>query len=265
MVGSKCDETMKPGQCVHQATTALNYDNLAADYARHRRVHPGVLANLIATGGLTAAANVLEVGSGTGNYIIALRAGVGCRCSGIEPSTEMLATARSRTSQVQFVQGRAEAINCRDASIDLVFSVDVIHHVVDRPAFFGEARRVLKPGGRICTATDSEEDIARRRPLSSHFPETVAVELRRYPPIAMLRGEMLAAGFTEIDTENVEFVYDLNDIQPYRDRVFSSLHLIPDDAVARGVSRLDAELANGPVPALSLYTLVWGTKGPSFE
>src|SRR5262249_55232750 len=149
-----------------------------------RRVHPGVLANLIATGGLGGQSTVLEVGGGTGNYLTALHDRLGCRFVGVAPSTRMLAAAPARADRIPFVQGRAEALACPAAAFDLVYSVDVIHHVADRPASFREARRVLKPDGRLCTATDSEDDIRRRRPLSSHFPETVAVELDRYPRIA---------------------------------------------------------------------------------
>ena len=50
----------------------IDYDMLAREYARHRRVHPEVVKGLISGGGITQSSHVLEVGSGTGNYIIAL-------------------------------------------------------------------------------------------------------------------------------------------------------------------------------------------------
>ena len=137
-----------------------------------------------------------------------------------------------------------------------VASVDVIDYVGDRPAFFCDARRVLRPGGRLFTVTDSEEDIARRRPLSSHFPETVAVELARYPRMATLRSELEGAGF-DVSEQQVELAYRLTDVEPYRVRAFSALGVIPEDSFRRGLERLEAELAAGAVPALSLYTLLW--------
>ena len=241
----------------------LNYNDLAADYARHRRLHPGVLAALIETGEVQAASRVLEVGCGTGNYIAAIHDRIGCHCDGLDPSVAMLATARARVEGVDFVEGQAESLPFADGTVDLLFSVDVIHHVRDLPAFFREAWRVLAPGGRICTATDSEDDIRRRRPLSSHFPETVEVELRRYPGVADLASTMIGAGFPRIDEHRVELQYDLTNIQSYRDRAFSSLHLISDDAFAQGLARLDADLQHGPIAALSLYTVVWGRKPSS--
>jgi ubiquinone/menaquinone biosynthesis C-methylase UbiE len=239
----------------------LDYDRLAAEYARHRRVHPGVLGRLVAGAGLTAASRVLEVGCGTGNHAAALVGAVGCACVGVDPSAAMLARARARPDPVAVARARAERLPCADGAFDLVYSVDVIHHVRDRAAHVAEAYRVLAPGGWVCTVTDSAADIRRRRPLSSHFPETVAVELDRYPPTDVLRVELAAAGFAEVGEEGVELAYALTDLQPYRDRVFSSLHLIPDEAYRRGLTRLEADLAAGPVPALSVYTLVWGRKG----
>jgi SAM-dependent methyltransferase len=236
----------------------LNYDTLAADYARHRRVHPGVLRDLVEIGGITVESKILEVGCGTGNYLHAIHDLTGCDAWGIDPSAAMLARARERGGAVTLRQGRAERLEAPDASFDLIFSVDVIHHVGDRDAFFTEARRVLRPGGRLCTATDSHEDIPQRIPLSTYFPEMIPVELARYPSIPTLRAEMERAGFTELAEGHVDLRYTLTDAQPYRDRAFSSLHLIDLAAFERGLARLEADLARSPISGLSLYTLLWG-------
>ena len=50
----------------------VDYQQLARDYARHRRITPFVLENLILTAGLSQPSRVLDVGSGTGNYSAAL-------------------------------------------------------------------------------------------------------------------------------------------------------------------------------------------------
>ena len=59
--------------------------------------------------------------------------------------------------------------------------MDVIHHVVDRAAYYREAYRVLKPGGQVCTVTDSPWIIRHRQPLSEYFPETMPVETGPLP------------------------------------------------------------------------------------
>jgi len=238
----------------------LDYDQLAADYARHRTVNPEVLKSLISTSNLGATSCVLEVGCGTGNYIGAIRQVTGADCQGTEPSANMLATASERHPELTVELGSAEAIPFSDDFYDLVYTVDVIHHVGDHAAYFQEARRVLKPGGLICTVTDSKELIHRRRPLSNYFPETVAVELGRYPAISHLTNLMVRSGFADIKANDVEFDYLLDDIQPYEDKAFSCLHLISDDAFARGLARMQTDQAREPISALSLYTLLWGRR-----
>jgi SAM-dependent methyltransferase len=237
----------------------IDYDHLAADYARHRRVHPEVVRALASAASLTPACRVLEVGCGTGNYVAAL-ATAGCSCSGVDPSAAMLGRAAGQSPGIHFQLGAAERLPFAPGSFDLVFSVDVIHHVGDRAAFFREAHRVLKPGGQLCTATDSPWIIRNRQPLATYFPETVDVDLARYPAIEVLREWMGQAGFTELREETVEFPYVLTDLAPYRDRAFSCLHLIPGEAHRRGIERMERDLRDGPLPCASRYLLLGGSR-----
>jgi len=235
-----------------------DYEALAARYAKHRRIHPEVLVCLSTQ--LNHAARVLEVGCGTGNYICALRELVGCDCVGLDPSAAMLEKLRGRACEVQSVQGSAEKLGLPDQSFDLVFSVDAVHHFVDRAAAFDEMFRVLRRGGRICTVTDSDWVIRHRVPLACYFPETIDVELGRYPSLDALSSEMQTAGFDSPTQQMVEHSYDLTDASPYRDRVFSSLLGITDEAFQRGLERLEAALRLSPLRCVSRYCLVWGTK-----
>lgn len=238
----------------------FDYDQLAAAYARNRQIHPGVMRSLLTRAADTTARDLLEVGCGTGNYLIALAQATGCAATGIDPSAQMLAVAQARAPKILFRQARAEQLPTADAAFDLIFSVDVIHHIQDRPAYFAEAFRSLRPGGVLCTVTDSETAIRRRRPLSSHFPETIEVELARYPQMAELSADMTAAGFVAIEQTEVELAYDLTDLGAYQDRAFSALHLISSEAFHQGLARMADELAKGPIPALSIYTLLWATR-----
>jgi ubiquinone/menaquinone biosynthesis C-methylase UbiE len=238
----------------------LDYNSLAREYALHRQVMPEVLQNLLDTGGLSAASQVLDVGCGTGNYTLALENALGCSCCGVDPSRQMLACARERPHSAHFQLGKAEQLDFPSTFFDLVFSVDVIHHVSDLPAYFREAFRVLKEGGRVCTVTDSEEIIRRRQPLSVYFPETIPVEMERYPRIADLRTMMLASGFDSLQETLSEHAYELTDMEPYRNKAFSSLHLIPAEAFEHGMQRMQRDLQDRPIPAVSRYVLLWGAK-----
>jgi ubiquinone/menaquinone biosynthesis C-methylase UbiE len=246
------------------AQVKIDYDRLAREYAQHRQVHPAVLQALCET--ISPPCNVLEVGCGTGNYIIAIAALVGCPCWGIDPSAEMLAQARDawgyygQDSQLDLRMGQAERTGIDGVQFDLIFTVDVIHHVSDRPAHMAEVHRLLRPGGRACTVTDSEWIIRHRQPLATYFPETVEIELARYPKVDALCDMMARAGLGEIEVRTVEHAYELADVQAYRDRAFSILHLIPEDAFRRGVARMERDLRHGPIPCVSRYALVWGRR-----
>jgi ubiquinone/menaquinone biosynthesis C-methylase UbiE len=239
-------------------SSTLNYNHLAQQYAENRQIHPEVFRKLLETGAIGAGSHVLEVGCGTGNYLAAVRAAVGCAGWGCDPSPGMLLKARA--AGLQLYLGRAERLALPDEVVDLIFSVDVIHHVQDRPAFLREAYRVLKAGGRICTVTDSAWIIQNRQPLSTYFPETVPHELRRYPPIGQLRERMAQVGFREMVEQTVETRSVLPDIQPYRAKAFSALHLISEEAFERGLEQLERDWREGPVPWVARYLLLWGAK-----
>ena len=69
---------------------------------------------------------------------------------------------------------------------------------------------------------------------------------------------MAAAGLEGCHVEIVTAPYRVTDAGPYRDRAYSSLHLISDAAWRAGLARLERDLALGPVPAVARYACVWG-------
>lgn len=241
----------------------IRYDRIALEYARHRKVHPEVLLCLVSHSGIDGDSRILEVGCGTGNYVAAVESAVGCSCWAIDPSEEMLASARDRSATVAFRAGRAERLDFEPGCFDLVFSVDVIHHLENHAAYFREVSRMLDPGGLVCTVTDSEWIIRHREPLAVWFPETVEVDLRRYPRLTDLRAFMQRAGLGDIEENLVEFPYEVADSSPYADKAFSALHLISAEAFERGLKRMESDLRAGPIPGASRYVLLWGRKGSS--
>lgn len=237
---------------------AVDYDRSASEYAAHRQVHAGVFRELCARARLSPGSRVLELGCGTGNYVAALAGRFGCTACGLDPSIEML--ARARSERVPGLLGRAQELGFADGAFDLIFSVDVIHHVSDKAAFYREAARALQPGGRLCTVTDSADMIRRREILSGYFPETVDIELARYPRVAQLEAWMDAAGLESFKAVAVEEPYEITSAQPFRDRAYSSLHLIPAEAWRAGVERLERDLARGPVRGAARYACVWAIR-----
>ncbi|MFC2030387.1 class I SAM-dependent methyltransferase [Chloroflexota bacterium] len=241
-------------------TNGIDYDLAAGEYAAHRRIHFGVLDQLSGQVASSARHTALEVGCGTGNYICALVEQAACAAYGLDASAGMLAHARVRPERVAWLQGLSEQLPFDESRFDLVFSVDLIHHVTDKAAYYRQVARILKSGGWVCTVTDSADIIRRREVLSGYFPETVESELARYPRLAQLKGWMIQAGLVALDVVTVQEPHEITSAQPFRDKAYSSLHLITGEAWQAGVQRLEHDLRQGPIRGMSRYACVWGRK-----
>ena len=100
---------------------------------------------------------VLDLGCGTGTLAIALaKAPGGARVTGIDGDPEILALARRKegAESVELVEGLADALPFANASFDRVVTSLLLHHLQPevKRATLAEARRVLRPGGRLHVA-----------------------------------------------------------------------------------------------------------------
>ena len=99
---------------------------------------------------------VLDLGSGGGIdcFIAAGRVGPEGRVIGLDMTPDMIKLARRNAKKVglknvEFRYGEMEDIPLPDASVDVIISNCVINLSPDKDAVFGEAFRVLRPGGRM--------------------------------------------------------------------------------------------------------------------
>jgi SAM-dependent methyltransferase len=106
--------------------------------------------------GLVPGETVLDLGSGPGLdvFLAAEKVGPGGRVIGVDMTPAMIERARRNAAKaglanVEFREGRLEALPVPDASVDAVTSNCVINLVPDKGAVFREVARVLRPGGRL--------------------------------------------------------------------------------------------------------------------
>jgi 2-polyprenyl-3-methyl-5-hydroxy-6-metoxy-1,4-benzoquinol methylase len=161
---------------------------------------------------------VLDLGCGRGEVLLACArrgaavAGVDYSHAAVEISRETLA----EVAQAEVVQGDVAQLPWPDASFDRVLSGDVIEHLhpADGAAMLREARRVLRPGGRVVVHTSPNRlflDVAwplARWPLlaagygeSVHRLEAWVAASKRYhvneQTLHGLRRSVRAAGFSD--------------------------------------------------------------------
>jgi SAM-dependent methyltransferase len=154
----------------------LNQRNPAVELAFGKHVHWGYWANpdraglsaeafaqaaeqltleLCRSAGIRHGERVLDVGCGFGGTVASIDENYSdMEIIGLNIDQRQLARARGQVTpkagnRIRFLPGNACALPFADASFDVVTAVECIFHFPDRYRFFEEARRVLKPGGRL--------------------------------------------------------------------------------------------------------------------
>ena len=245
----------------------MDYDVYAEKYAQTRWALPWIANPLVSEAKhLPRQSTIVEIGCGTANYIIAIsKEFEQLHYKAFDISEEMLRVARSRSNDIniEFQIGNAESrFPYRDQECDMMFTVDVIHHIAALDIFFAEALRVLKPGGRLLIVTDSEENI-RRRSLTKFFPEILQIELDRYPKLEELNQSAEVAGFIIHSSEKMEGHIDFTDdfISALEKKCASAMRIISQEAHKRGLSRVKVAQKKGEA-WFSCYTLLKYDKLP---
>jgi 2-polyprenyl-3-methyl-5-hydroxy-6-metoxy-1,4-benzoquinol methylase len=94
---------------------------------------------------------VADIGCGTGRHAIPL-AQAGARVTAVDFSAEMLQRARTKpgAERVVFIHhDLTERLPLAESSFDRVLCCLVVDHIADLARFFGELRRLCKPGGLV--------------------------------------------------------------------------------------------------------------------
>ncbi len=96
---------------------------------------------------------LLDIGSGLGGAARYLALAYGCRVTGIDLTASLVAAARVLSERVgmgdrvRFEEASALDLPFPDEIFDGAYTIHVGMNVADKPRFYGEAFRVVKPGG----------------------------------------------------------------------------------------------------------------------
>lgn len=170
----------------YAATMAPALVPVAAEVVRRARLEPGEM--------------VLDVGTGTG-IGAAAAVGAGCRVTGVDAASGMLAIARREVPGATFVEGDYAALPFVDGAFDAVIGIHSLHFAADPLAALAEWRRVTRHGGRLsiswpgpweATAAPIFEPIHRRFGIATH---------RHHSDRAERAADAAAAGWSAIETD----------------------------------------------------------------
>ena len=164
---------------------------------------------------------VLDLGSGGGIdcFLAAKKVGSEGRVIGLDMTPDMIRLARRNAKKmgatnVEFRYGEMEEMPIPDESVDVIISNCVINLSPDKDAVFGEAYRVLRPGGRM-----SVSDIV----TNGQLPEFILKSEDAWCSCvsgaldeAVYLDKLEAAGFTDVEVNSrVYFDLDSLDVEKF--------------------------------------------------
>jgi SAM-dependent methyltransferase len=123
--------------------------DVAQSYAKvFARAADMVVPSMVEAVGAGPDVIALDLCCGQGNVAAGLIK-AGAKVTGLDFSPAMLEMARVAVPEALFVEGDAMALSFEDQSFDAVTIGFGMPHVPDPPKVVAEARRVLRPGGRL--------------------------------------------------------------------------------------------------------------------
>jgi demethylmenaquinone methyltransferase/2-methoxy-6-polyprenyl-1,4-benzoquinol methylase len=244
-----------------------DYSNQARAYDTTRAASPSVLAPLREALADAPGPKLLDIGGGTGNYTAALTED-GWRPLVLDRSEQMLAHAEAKG--LATVPADATELPFAEETFDAAMLVSMLHHVDEPAQALAEAKRVLRPGGRLAVMVFTREDIADAWCLD-YFPSSRPWMEQTHVPLAELLAELpkgwrIPVVYEDVQDGSMAAMLGHPELLLDRDRrmqtsYFERMERDHPDELAAGLLRVERELrqhdGSAPTQAGHASILAW--------
>ena len=170
----------KPDHMDHKFDDPARYARSFDDPARDAWQMP---ARVIDTLALKPGMKVADIGAGTGYFSMRLAKAPGVSVFAVDIEPKMVdylkqGAHKEQATNVTGVLAGASSPNLPEA-VDVILVVDTYHHLPNRPTYFRELQKSLKPGGRIAIV-DFRKDAPEGPPVHFRFtPQQIQDEMKQ--------------------------------------------------------------------------------------
>jgi cyclopropane fatty-acyl-phospholipid synthase-like methyltransferase len=240
----------------------IDYNDISENYSIYRNASPTVVDHILEKIKNKNIKEILEIGCGTADYLYALTQQLKCNSYGFDNSENMISEANKKNPGLKLkINDLHKVFDYNDNFFDLVYSIDVVHYVKDLDHYFKEIKRVLNKNGVLITITDSEEDLENRT-ITKYFPESLEIEMKRYPGVNEIIENMKNSDFKGIEISHTEKEYKMDEkiFQKFKNKAFSAIRLISEESFEKGIKKVKKDMKNNKCLVKELYTYIWGVK-----
>jgi ubiquinone/menaquinone biosynthesis C-methylase UbiE len=232
---------------------SISWSDYSRAFAEHRlddRQVESWVRRFVERGRLAPGTRLADIGCGVGRYALRLASVLGVPVIAVDSAPEMLAEmcARNPDGWAKPLLASAEALPLADDCVDAVL-MSMSLHQFDRPmAALREARRVLRPGGRLIALTSTQSQVNFMDTLVYRFfPSARRLDRVRMPSLGVLANRLRDAGFGRTDIRQFHERQARTGrewIALFAGKPCSTLYLLADAEYKAGMARLRQSLAD---------------------